>query len=42
MAIDGGIAPLVIAGIKVVVTGLVSGACYRLGEAAYDEVKSWF
>lgn len=42
MEVDGGIAPLIIAGIKIVGGGLLAGAGWRLGEAAYDKIKSLF
>ena len=41
-SIDGGVAPIVIIGLKILGGGVVAGACWRLGEAAYDKVKSWF
>lgn len=42
MDIDGGVAPIIIVGIKIVGGGILAGAGWRLGEAAYDTVKSWF
>ena len=42
LEIDGGIAPVVVLGIKIVGAGILAGAGWRLGEAAYEEVKSWF
>ena len=42
MAVDGGIAPIIIAGAKILGAAFLAGAGTRLGEAAYDEIKSWF
>lgn len=42
MDVDGGIAPIIIAGGKILLTGVLAGAGWRAGEAIYDTVKSWF
>ena len=42
MAVDGGVAPIIIIGGKLLLKGALAGAGWRVGEAIYDEVKSWF
>ena len=42
MTIDGGVAPIVIAILKIGGTALLGGAGWRLGEEIYDGVKGLF
>lgn len=40
--IDGGVAPIVIALVKIGGTAFIAGAGWRLGEGIYDGVKGLF
>lgn len=42
MEVDGGVAPIIIIGGKLLLKGVLAGAGCRAGEAIYDAVKSWF